>query len=488
MATTTNFNYPFTEAINDLTIMKLSDCTSPVMGNKEIILLCDKVSKDDIEVRFYEENEETGAVVWESFGDFQPSDVHKQYAISFRTPQYHNLEVSIYITCYHTPVTMTTNKFYLPKQITSPARVFIQLRCPSKDTTSAARPFQYIPLLTSGSCKRKWNLLSFSGTYSSYMTPNGGTSNEEPCKKIKSVVELEDILAGDQASADTDPPIYDRLNEFMMMGKDEQDEMGGQGSLPVGGNPEVENVYDVDLELISQIIKTQEANDIGGSDLFADMIIEDDVVNGNGGGGGGDLELKVMNVILAPQNLESAPPQMVIPNTTPTPPTRPPKRIVSPPAPPPPESTTAPPLPPKKGSPATTPTKTKNPATFLKNLFSPTKKNKKANANANVNTNVATQQVGSVQDKPPPVPSVPPPSLLADNVSTTTSEHTLVGNYELTEQLGLYVDNDAPLATASEFGDDEFSSVIMRNNVSGGGDDPSQTYYCSVNNNRANNN
>lgn len=101
MATTTNFNYPFTEAINDLTIMKLSDCTSPVMGNKEIILLCDKVSKDDIEVRFYEENEETGAVVWESYGDFQPSDVHKQYAISFRTPQYHNLEVSVYVTCYH---------------------------------------------------------------------------------------------------------------------------------------------------------------------------------------------------------------------------------------------------------------------------------------------------------------------------------------------------------------------------------------------------
>lgn len=74
--------------------MKLSDCTSPVMGNKELILLCDKVSKDDIEVRFYEENEETGAVVWESFGDFQPSDVHKQYAICFRTPQYHNLEVN----------------------------------------------------------------------------------------------------------------------------------------------------------------------------------------------------------------------------------------------------------------------------------------------------------------------------------------------------------------------------------------------------------
>jgi len=135
------------KAINDLTIMKLSDCTSPVMGNKEIILLCDKVSKDDIEIRFYEENEENGSIVWESFGDFQPSDVHKQYAICFRTPQYHNLE------------------------ITSPARVFVQLRCPSKDTTSAARPFQYIPLLTSD-LKRKRQKYENANAISQYFNIN----------------------------------------------------------------------------------------------------------------------------------------------------------------------------------------------------------------------------------------------------------------------------------------------------------------------------
>jgi len=41
------------KAINDLTIMKLSECSSPVIGNREIILLCDKVSKDDIEIRFF---------------------------------------------------------------------------------------------------------------------------------------------------------------------------------------------------------------------------------------------------------------------------------------------------------------------------------------------------------------------------------------------------------------------------------------------------
>lgn len=34
-----------TEATSDLIICKLSDCTSSVAGGKEIILLCDKVTK-----------------------------------------------------------------------------------------------------------------------------------------------------------------------------------------------------------------------------------------------------------------------------------------------------------------------------------------------------------------------------------------------------------------------------------------------------------
>ena len=59
-----------------------------------MLLFCDKVVKDDVQVRFYEEAAAGGGeVVWEGFGDFQPSDVHKQYGIAFRTPRYHDLEV-----------------------------------------------------------------------------------------------------------------------------------------------------------------------------------------------------------------------------------------------------------------------------------------------------------------------------------------------------------------------------------------------------------
>ncbi len=45
-----------------------------------------------LKVRFYEEDDD-GRLIWEGFGEFQPSDVHKQYGICFRTPRYQNLEV-----------------------------------------------------------------------------------------------------------------------------------------------------------------------------------------------------------------------------------------------------------------------------------------------------------------------------------------------------------------------------------------------------------
>ena len=85
------FNFLFAEAKCDLTICRLTETSGPVAGGKEILLFCDKISKDDIQVRFFEEKNDQ--LVWEGFGDFQPSDVHKQYGICFRTPRYKNIEV-----------------------------------------------------------------------------------------------------------------------------------------------------------------------------------------------------------------------------------------------------------------------------------------------------------------------------------------------------------------------------------------------------------
>ena len=58
------------------------------------MLFCDKVNKDDIQVQFYTEEEERGGgVTWKALGEFQSTDVHKQYGICLRTPKYKDLEV-----------------------------------------------------------------------------------------------------------------------------------------------------------------------------------------------------------------------------------------------------------------------------------------------------------------------------------------------------------------------------------------------------------
>lgn len=105
--------------MSELTITKLSHCSGPVGGGKEVILLCDRVTKDDVQVRFFEER--NGHLIWEALGDFQPNDVHKQVAICFRTPRYYD------------------------ESIQQPIIVQIQLRRPSDAQCSDARPFQLIP-------------------------------------------------------------------------------------------------------------------------------------------------------------------------------------------------------------------------------------------------------------------------------------------------------------------------------------------------------
>ncbi|XP_058454031.1 embryonic polarity protein dorsal-like isoform X4 [Malaya genurostris] len=124
------------KAMSDLVICKLSDITASVAGGKEIILLCEKVAKEDISVRFYEEQH--GKIVWEDIGEFQHTNVHKQVAICFRTPRYRTLEVE------HSVM------------------VNIQLRRPSDGATSEPLPFELVPLdsanLSQKRKRRNWEV------------------------------------------------------------------------------------------------------------------------------------------------------------------------------------------------------------------------------------------------------------------------------------------------------------------------------------------
>lgn len=55
--------------MSELAIAKLSHYSASAAGGQEMILLCDRVVKDDIQIRFYEEVNDR--VVWEAFADFK---------------------------------------------------------------------------------------------------------------------------------------------------------------------------------------------------------------------------------------------------------------------------------------------------------------------------------------------------------------------------------------------------------------------------------
>uniref|UniRef100_A0A3Q0SCF0 V-rel avian reticuloendotheliosis viral oncogene homolog A n=1 Tax=Amphilophus citrinellus TaxID=61819 RepID=A0A3Q0SCF0_AMPCI len=98
----------------ELKICRVNRNSGSCKGGDEIFLLCDKVQKEDIEVRFFQDS-------WEGKGTFSQADVHRQVAIVFRTPPYRD-----------------TN-------LTEPVKVKMQLRRPSDREVSEPMDFQYLP-------------------------------------------------------------------------------------------------------------------------------------------------------------------------------------------------------------------------------------------------------------------------------------------------------------------------------------------------------
>ncbi|XP_029719784.1 embryonic polarity protein dorsal-like, partial [Aedes albopictus] len=96
------FNYLLPPAISnviydkksnpELKICHLSDSVAPANGGKKIILLCEKVDKNDIAIRFFKDI--PPYTLWQAFGTFSIQDVHKQVAIVFLTPAYYDLFIT----------------------------------------------------------------------------------------------------------------------------------------------------------------------------------------------------------------------------------------------------------------------------------------------------------------------------------------------------------------------------------------------------------
>ncbi|NP_001158473.1 nuclear factor kappa-B [Saccoglossus kowalevskii] len=104
---------------SQLKICRMDRSSGCCTGGDEVYLLCDKVQKDDIQVRFFEDN--GNGDVWEQMGDFGPTDVHRQYAIVFKTPKYRNIAID------------------------RPVSVMVQLRRKSDSEVSEPKPFTYHP-------------------------------------------------------------------------------------------------------------------------------------------------------------------------------------------------------------------------------------------------------------------------------------------------------------------------------------------------------
>ena len=82
------------------------------------------MNKEDIAIRFFEGDVE--CPLWVAFGIFQPENVHRQVAIAFLTPPYHD------------------------ESICRAAKVQIQLLRRSDGATSDPHIFEYLPILVIG--------------------------------------------------------------------------------------------------------------------------------------------------------------------------------------------------------------------------------------------------------------------------------------------------------------------------------------------------
>ena len=104
----------------DLCIYEISHTFAAVSSQQKVIILCNCVLKDNIEVRFYE-LDPSGQMIWEGQAQFLPKNVYKQTAISFKIPKYRLEHISQPVECY------------------------VQLRRKSDGHTSQSKKFYYLP-------------------------------------------------------------------------------------------------------------------------------------------------------------------------------------------------------------------------------------------------------------------------------------------------------------------------------------------------------
>ncbi|XP_008216914.1 embryonic polarity protein dorsal-like isoform X2 [Nasonia vitripennis] len=110
---------------NYLNICYLSHNSATVAGGLKICILCERVPRNDIEVRFFHKDSK-----WEAFGRFVGPSIFQKVAIIIETPEFKTDTLS-------------------PESIKEPIEVNVQLKQPSNGHVSDPIPFQLLPLAES---------------------------------------------------------------------------------------------------------------------------------------------------------------------------------------------------------------------------------------------------------------------------------------------------------------------------------------------------
>ncbi|RZF33783.1 hypothetical protein LSTR_LSTR014477 [Laodelphax striatellus] len=270
------------KAMSDLVICKLSEDSAPVIGGKQIILLCEKVAKEDISVRLYEEL--NNQIVWEGQCDFQTTDVHKQVAITFRTPRYKNIDV------------------------TEPILVQIQLVRPSDKAASEPLPFQLTPI-QSGRGQLVWSLnrrrkadyrtfASILNTDARLMTNRGGGGGGGERNKVITLDAVGEEMSvenwgkgdGDDDDGKADPDRWKKINDaYAELKKNKRGRMVESGGENIMGGGRVD-------ENVAGFGETSVRNN-GGNLLRNDGNIVGDVGKFNGNIVGGNVGKDSGNIV-----------------------------------------------------------------------------------------------------------------------------------------------------------------------------------------------
>ncbi|XP_033126833.1 putative transcription factor p65 homolog isoform X8 [Anneissia japonica] len=86
-----------------LNIARVDRRSGSIRGGEELFILCDKIHRDDIEVKFVEGK-------WSENADFSPTDIHRQVAIVCKTPAYKDLHIRDPVTVHFKLVRPSDNE------------------------------------------------------------------------------------------------------------------------------------------------------------------------------------------------------------------------------------------------------------------------------------------------------------------------------------------------------------------------------------------